>query len=527
MAEARLIGAMADRPDASYPATMTILSRVLAALLFLLPGIALAQPVPTGDRPRPPAQAAEGRRLPADVTGDHVVELPGRTLRFKATAGSLPLVDPAGAVQAEIAYVAYRLEGQDASHRPVTFAVNGGPGASSAYLHLLVAGPWRLPLDAKSPSASASPATSPNAETWLDFTDLVFIDPVGTGYSRAVTPDKAREYYSVDGDISSLAAFVARWLRENDRMVSPKFFLGESYGGFRGPLLAEALAGEIGIGLSGLVLVSPVFDFGWLSEPRWKPMEFVTKLPSIVAASRERSGDVTRQDLAEAERYAAGDYLVDFLRGPSDPAARDRMEARVTELSGLDQAFVRAQGGRIDMTSLRRELGRGEGRVASAYDTGLSNFDPDPTGRTSEAEDAGLAGMKAALSSAAVDVLWRRLGWRVPNARYELLDGRVNGAWRFGNGRRPPESFSELRRSLARDAKLRVLVTHGLTDLVTPYFASELLLRQIPAYGTERRIELATYPGGHMFYTRDASRAAFRGAARDLYEKALQARASD
>ena len=516
---------LADGRQASYLVPMTLL-RALAVLL-LLPTLALAQPVPSGERGRPPAPASEGRRLPADTTTDHVLELPGRTLRFKATAGSLPLVDPAGAVQAEIAYVAYRLEGHGAAGRPVTFAVNGGPGASSAYLHLLVAGPWRLPLEGASISPSASPAMLPNVETWLDFTDLVFIDPVGTGYSRAATPEKARDYYSVDGDISALAAIVARWLRENDRMGSPKFFLGESYGGFRGPLLAETLATETGIGLSGLVLVSPVFDFGWLSEPRWKPMEFVTKLPSLVAATRERRGPVERRDLAEAERYAAGDYLIDLLRGPGDAAAVERMTTRLAELSGLDPALVRAQGGRLDVESLRRELGRQDGRVSSAYDTGLSNFDPDPTARRSEAEDAGLAGMKAVLSSAAVDLFWRRLGWRVPNARYELLNGQVNVAWRFGGGRRPPESFAELRRGLARDGKLRVLVAHGLTDLVTPYFASEILLRQVPAYGGERRVELATYPGGHMFYTRDGSRVAFRQAARSLYEKALQARGGD
>lgn len=499
----------------------------LTLLLLIWPGLALAQQVPAGERGRSAAPATEGRRLPADVTTDHVVELPGRTLRFKATAGSLPLVDPAGAVQAEVAYVAYRLDGAQAVSRPVTFAVNGGPGASSAYLHLLVAGPWRLPLDAQAISPSASPAMVANAETWLDFTDLVFIDPVGTGYSRAAAPDKARDYHSVESDISALAAVVARWLRENDRLASPKFFLGESYGGFRGPLLAETLATETGIGLSGLVLVSPVFDFGWLSEPRWKPMEFVTKLPSVVAALREQKGTVTREDLREAERYASGEYMVDLLRGPGDAEATERMSRRIAALTGIDPASIRAQGGRLDIRALRRDLGREAGRVASAYDTGLSNFDPDPTARTSEAEDAGLDGMKAVLSSAAVDQLWRRLKWQVPNARYELLNGQVNGAWRFGGGRRPPESFSELRRSLARDAKLRVLVAHGLTDLVTPYFASELLLRQIPAYGGERRIDLRAYPGGHMFYTRDASRIAFREEARGLYVNAVQARGAD
>jgi len=499
------------------------ISSLIVLGLLLAPLPAPAQSAPGGERARA-GQAIEERRLPPDVTTDHVLELPGRSLRFKATAGSLPLVDRSGAVQAEIAYVAYRLEGQDAASRPVTFAVNGGPGASSAYLQLLVAGPWRLPLGQKQISPSASPATVPNEQTWLDFTDLVFIDPVGTGYSRAANPEKARDYYSVESDISALSAVVARWLRENGRMVSPKFFLGESYGGFRGPLLAETLATETGIGLSGMVLISPVFDFGWLSEPRWKPMGFVTSLPSVVAAARERKGPVTRQDLAATEDYAAGDYLADLLRGPNDGPALDRMVARLAALTGLDPALIRSRGARLDAGSLRRELGREGGRVASAYDTGLSGFDPDPTAPRTEAEDAGLDSMRSVLSSAAVDQLWRRLGWRVPNARYELLNGHVAGAWRFGSGRQPAESFSELRRSLARDAKLRVLVAHGLTDLVTPYFASELLLRQIPAFGGERRVDLAAYPGGHMFYTRDASRAAFREAVRALYEKALAAR---
>ncbi|TDR90018.1 S10 family peptidase [Enterovirga rhinocerotis] len=512
---------------------MTSLLRLAAAALLLLcPTLAPAQTPAGAGRPQPGQEArAEprqpGRALPADVTTTHVVELPGRTLRVRATAGSLPLVDPKGTVQAEIAYVAYRLDGTAAASRPVTFAFNGGPGASSAYLHLLVAGPWRLPLDGAQISPSAPPVTVPNAETWLDFTDLVFIDPVGTGYSRAATPEGARDYHSVEGDIASLSAVIARWLRENDRMTSPKFVLGESYGGFRGPLLADKLADDWGIGLSGLVLVSPVFDFGWLSEPRWKPMEAATKLPSIVAGARERARPVSRADLAEAEAYAAGEYLVDLLRGPRDGAAQERIVARVAALTGLDPAFVRRQGGRIDIRTLQRELGRETGRVASAYDTGLFSYDPDPTAPRSQADDGGLDSMQAPLSSAAVDTLWQRLGWRVPNARYELLNGAVNRAWRFGSGRQPPESFSQLRAALARDAKFRVLVAHGLTDLVTPYFASDLLLRQLPAHGGEPRAELAVYPGGHMFYTREASRLAFREAVRSLYATSLEARGSD
>ncbi len=495
---------------------------LLCALALTAPGLATAQPAPAGpERGRP-----EGRRLPADVTTTHVVELPGRTLRFRATAGSLPLVDPAGAVSAEIGYVAYRLDTPDPAARPVTFAVNGGPGASSAYLHLLVAGPWRLPVDGTTISPSGPPVTVPNAETWLDFTDLVFLDPVGTGYSRSngSTEETRERYYSSDGDISALAAVVARWLRENDRLTSPKLFVGESYGGFRGPLLAEKLATDTGIGLTGMVLLSPVLDFGWLSEPRWKPMDLAIRLPSLAAAALDRAGPVSRAALAEAERYAGGDYVQDLLRGPGDAAAVDRIVGRVAALTGLDPSLVRRQGGRLDLATVQRELGRPEGRVVSAYDTGVSGFDPDPSAASTDTEDTGLSPLTAPLTGAAVDILWRRLGWRVPNARYELLNGAVNGAWRYGRGRRPAESFSELRRGIARDPKLRVLVVHGLTDLVTPYFASELLLRQIPAYGGERRATLATYPGGHMFYTRDASRIAFRDDVRALFGAVAEGR---
>ena len=505
-----------------------IRSVLVLCLVLAQPG-AMAQPAPDRGRPSTGAASAEGRRLPGDATTTHTVELPGRTLRFRATAGSLPLVTPAGSVSAEIAYVAYRLEGADPASRPVTFAVNGGPGASSAYLHLLLAGPWRLPIGETSISPSAAVATQPNPETWLDFTDLVFIDPVGTGYSRANgSGDEIREgYFSVEGDIGSLAAAISRWLRESDRMASPKFLLGESYGGFRVPLLAERLSGDGGIGVSGMVLVSPVLDFGWLSEPRWKPMDVAIRLPSMAAAAAERRGPVARSDLAETERYASGEYLVDLLRGPGDREALERMSARVASLTGLDPALVRRQEGRLGLETFQREFRRADGVVVSAYDTGVVGFDPDPGTPWIEGGDPGLSPLTAPLSSAVVDLLWRRLNWRVPNARYELLNGGISGQWRFGRGRRPAESFSALRGALAKDPKLRVLVAHGLTDLVTPYFASELLLRQVPAYGGERRAALATYPGGHMFYTREPSRAAFRKDARDLYEAALRARAGD
>jgi carboxypeptidase C (cathepsin A) len=289
-------------------------------------------------------------------------------------------------------------------------------------------------------------------------------------------------------------------------------------------MVVQKLQTELGIGMSGAILLSPVLDFGLLERPRHDPIDFVTHLPSLAAARLERDGVASRQALAEAERYAAGEYLVDLTRGLQDREAVARVSAKVAELTGLPADLVRRHAGRIGMRTFQSEIQRGEGRVTSAYDTGVTTFDADPTTDRAEGGDAVLTAMQAPLSTAMVDHLWRTLGWRVPNQRFELLNGSVSSGWRYGRGRQAPQVMDELKEALALDPKLRVMVAHGLTDLVTPYFASELLLRQVPAYGGETRASLTTYPGGHMFYIRDGSRAAFRTDAEKLIRDGAERR---
>ncbi|WP_114945675.1 S10 family peptidase [Microvirga calopogonii] len=476
---------------------------------------------------RPQAQARSTQALPPESVTRHSLQLPGRTLSFTATAGHLTLTDQQGAPQAEIGFVAYTRDDADAGARPVTFAVNGGPGASSAYLHLLAIGPWLLPLDGTTISPSAPTALVPNAETWLDFTDLVFIDPPGTGYSRVVGGEQVRErIYSVQGDIDGLAAFVMRWLKEKNRLTSPKFFVGESYGGFRGPLLAQKLQSDQGIGFSGLVLVSPVFDFDWLEQgTAGAPWTHAALLPSLAAARISRDGTVSRDALKDAETYASGEYLVDLMRGLQDKEAVDRISRRVAEFSGLDSELTRRLAGRIDMRTAQRELRRGASEVVSAYDTNVAIADPNPTSQNSRFEDPVLDAMTAPLTSAIIHHLTDTLNYKA-EGRYNLLNGQVTGAWRWGGGRNGPENLDELRQSLSLDGKLRVLVAHGFTDLVTPYYASQLLLNQLPALGLENRVALSVYDGGHMFYSREASRQAFRSDVQRLFEQALQVRAT-
>jgi carboxypeptidase C (cathepsin A) len=462
----------------------------------------------------PPASptVAEQHRLPPDSTTKQTLELPGRTLSFSATAGSIHLFDDKGEAQADIAYTSYQLDGTDRASRPVTFLFNGGPGSASAWLQFGNNGPWRLAINADQVTPSTSPDLQPNAETWLDFTDLVFIDPVGTGYSRFVATgeDVRKRFFSVDGDVASVAVTIRRWLEKHDRLLSPKYIAGESYGGIRGPKLVHKLQTEQGVGIKGLILISPVIDFREYDGS--SILQYVASLPTFAAVARAARGSVTRGDLADVETYARGDFLLDLIKGEADADASNRIADKVAELTGIDQAVSRRLAGRFEVGEFRREFDRRNGKVTGRYDASVTGYDPYPDSLYMIFGDPSGESLSAPLTSAAVDLINRKLNWR-PDGSYELLNGSVERAWDFGHRIRPPESVTELRKALAIDPRLKVLVAHGLFDLATPYFGSKIVLDQLPAFAGPQRVKLVVYPGGHMFYSREASRKAFRAEA--------------
>ncbi|MGD0641235.1 MAG: peptidase S10 [Roseiarcus sp.] len=463
-------------------ARRSLFSLLAVALLAASPlERGLAQQAPA-KAPEPAAKEAKATpadkpRLPEDSSAKYTLTVDGRTLSFKATAGSIRLTDDNGAPQAEIAYVAYQLDGADAAKRPVTFAINGGPGAGSA-------------------------------------------DPPGTGYSKIVAPgEEARKrLWSVDGDVEALSVVIRRWLIANQRLVSPKFIVGESYGGFRAPRLAKSLATAQGVGVNGLVLISPVLDFAsYVGGPN-DPFTLLTRLPSYAAAYREKKGPVTEADVGDVESYAVGDYLQDWLRGPGDRAAVERMEQRVAALTGMDPQIVRRLGGRVDKDDFLHEFERAQGKVVAFYDASVDAYDPFPTDAWSRSLDPIAAGFDAPFSSAVADLYQHKLGWRTDD-RYELLNGAVEKGWNWGGRLHAPESITALRQMLALDPNFRVLISHGLTDVQAPYFATKLELDQIPDYGAPGRLILKVYDGGHMHYSRDDARKALHDDARRLIER--------
>jgi carboxypeptidase C (cathepsin A) len=457
----------------------------------------------------PGSPAADQHRLPPDSTTRQSLDLPGRSLAFTATAGSIRLFDDKGEPQADIAYTSYQLDGADRATRPVSFLFNGGPGAASAYLQLGDSGPWRLAINAEAVTPSTLPDLQPNAETWLDFTDLVFIDPVGTGYSRFVASgeDARKRFYSIDGDVNSIALVIRRWLEKHDRLLSPKFVGGESYGGIRGPKIVSNLQTRQGVGVRGLILISPLFDFREFTGS--SILKYVASLPSYAAVAREAKGAVNRADLADVENYARGDFLADLIKGEADIEATNRVADKVAALTGMDQATSRRLAGRFDAIEFRRELDRRDGKVRGRYDASVTGLDPFPESSFFHFSDPSGEALAGPLTSAAVDLTRRKLNWR-PDGSYQLLNGAVESAWDFGRGINPPESIADLRQILALDPKLKVLVAHGLFDLATPYFGTKMVLDQLPAFASPQRVKLVVYPGGHMFYSRDASRQAFR-----------------
>jgi carboxypeptidase C (cathepsin A) len=454
--------------------------------------------------------------FPADASVKQVTHVAGKTLNYTATVGVIPVRDEKGKTVAEVVFTAYVLDGAKGTGRPITFAFNGGPGAASVYLNLGAIGPKRLQFGAQGDSPSDPPTLTDNPATWLDFTDLVFIDPVGTGFSRSLVAmdETKKRFFGVKEDVAYLSRVVYDWLLKNQRMASPKYVVGESYGGYRAPAIGHYLQRQLGVAPAGMVMVSPVLDARLRGAADISPLSYMITLPSMAAAKYERDGKpLTPETLAEVEAYARGEFVTDMLKGQSDPAAVGRIVDRVTRYTGLDPALVRRMGGRIDTQTFLRELYRDQGRIASIYDANVTAYDPFPWAQTKRAGDPILDSIVASTTTAMVDFTTRIVGWKV-DGRYEALSDTVNDNWA---NRSQAESVEDLRQALAADPKLKVLIAHGYGDLSCPFFASRLLVDQMPREAGAARTNLALYPGGHMFYSRPGSMGLFRADVMRLY----------
>ncbi len=424
--------------------------------------------------------------------------------------------------------------------RPVTFVFNGGPGASSAYLHMGAVGPLRVAFPADGTLPQLPPRLVSNEESWLAFTDLVFVDPVGTGFSRVIEDDSndrdepakqekgddrdGREYFGYKRDLESLCEFMGRWLSGHGRWGSPVFIAGESYGGYRVGRLVRILQETTGIGLSGAVLISPALEFASLSPTDYDVLGWVDLVPTMAIAAvyhrRSRafaSGTPPEDILQEAERFSTGDYATLLTRGASMPAVdRDRILGRLGDLIGLPGDIVARAEGRITIGVFTRELLRDERKVLGLYDATITTTDPFPDRETFAGPDPTLAGISPAYTTAINRQLRSEIGVET-DREYVLLSYEVNELWRND----APEHFftppvgatDDFRYGMSLNPHMKAFITHGRYDLVTPYYASDRL-RNLMRLDPEMagRLTVRHFGGGHMFYAWEESRREFTAA---------------
>ncbi len=483
-------------------------------------GVHAEQHQPSGGRnarTEQPQPSGKGvlRLLPPDSVTEHAIDTAQGRLAYTATAGTLPFYDQSGEQSAAVFYTAYVAKNGDAN-RPVTFVFNGGPGAASAFLNLGLVGPRILDLGPDARDAARAQLRD-NPDTWLAFTDLVLIDPIGTGWSRTVKPDDGKHFWNVQGDADAMAKAIALYVAKNNRAASPKYLLGESYGGFRAAKTARALSREQGLSVAGIVMLSPLLE-GWLTfGDDGSALHAALQLPSLAAAELERKGAFNAQALAAAEKFAMTDYLT-TLAGPAPQGeAATAIYGRVAQISGLRLDVVKQARGFITdayVKSLR------EGKIVSHYDATFAVDDPFPEQRGARGPDPILDGVARAYGGAFANYARNELGFKT-EMTYALLSNDVTRHWDWGkDGRLAADAENELRVLLSFSPSFRLLIAHGVSDMVTPFGMTRYLLDHLPPMQPAGRAQLKLYRGGHMVYLDPQSRKAFSADAAAFYHSA-------
>lgn len=433
---------------------------------------------------------------------------------YAATATMLPVGADPERPDAEFFHVAYIAKDADPRTRPVTFVFNGGPGAASIYLHLSAIGPKTIVSkgDGSFPAVPAQLETNP--DSWIRFTDLVFIDPMGTGYSRMLPgPDGAPRdpapYYGTDNDLNSIARFISKWLTVNKRWGSPKAIAGESYGGKRVAGLVRILAESYSINLNRAVLISPDLnvDISQSSYSILYPMSLVPTQAAIAAFHGLNGLGTDAAAMRKVEDYTLNEYLPGLVKlGRSTQEERTAFFEKYAKLIGLDPGLVARNNGRITEVLFVGSLLAKKGLVLDRYDGTQATDNPTPQEPGLGVLDRSLRVLSGVLLTPFMDYVREDLNY-VSERQYIPLNQDFGGPWNYASTWGTPDDVGI---ALAQNTDLKVLVVHGYQDIVTNYFLSHYVFEQATrAKGARERLFFGTYTGGHMFYLRKESRAEF------------------
>jgi carboxypeptidase C (cathepsin A) len=470
----------------------------LAALVVFAPSVLAAQ---TGQTAQ--TDDWEGQK-PAVVKRS--VRAGGRTLNYTVTTGLMPIRSAEGELEARMFFMAYTLDGTtDPSKRPLMFSFNGGPGSSSVWLHLGALGPRRVRMLDDGGLPPAPYELVDNEHTWLDQTDLVFIDPVGTGFSRAAKPDLAKKFFGVQGDAQSVGEFIRLYLTKFERWSSPLFLVGESYGTTRAAALSGYLV-DRGIAFNGVLLISAIMNFQTVGFDDGNDLPYAVHLPTYTAIAwyhRKLPADLQQQDLrtvlAEAERWVTHEYTVALAKGDTLTAAeRKTALAQLARYTGLSQDYLENTNLRVEIFRFCKELLRGEKRTVGRLDGRFKGL--DEWARSERPDfDPSMAAIRPPYTAAFNDYVRRELGYS--NEReYYILGGGI-GPWDWGRQNQYADTAEALRSAFAKNPWMKLFVGYGYYDLATPYFAAKYTLSHMNLDpSVKKNISEGYYEAGHMMY---------------------------
>ncbi len=509
------------------PLRMSSIAIACLAWVLLLGPVCAQAPHPTQEHAQSaPAKEAGPKEasavaLPADSTSQHTAKIGAERISYTATAGSLPLYGSKGEVSAKLFYVAYTRDAA-AGARPLTFVFNGGPGAAAAFLHLGAIGPRVLNFSANGAAPEQPVRLADNPDSWLAFTDLVFVDPVGTGYSRATAEgeDGEKAFYSVTKDADAMADFVRLYLTRNDRGLGTVFLAGESYGGFRAVLLANRLL-KAGIQVKGAILISPALEFALIRGDEYTLLPLALALPSIAASNLElKDGNTASfEGLREVETFSRNGYLLHLAAGIRQD---DSVNALLERYTGLSRDVVARHHGRVSASLFLRDYRQRKDLSLSRYDGSIGA--PLPRPGDNDHFDPVLDRAVTVLTPAMTEYVHQDLGFRT-DLEYRLLNREISGKWDYGttpNRQGFVDSLDELQEARTHNPALKIMIANGYTDLVTPYGVSQFLVDQLRPIAGAAAIALRVYRGGHMMYFRGASRHQLTDDAQALYRSAAE-----
>ena len=494
---------------------------LLATLLFQGPGQGRQgqfpgqQPSPTPASTQPGAQQPRQQPTPVPeeppVVTKHEIRVNGTTLRYTATTGMMPIKNREGETEARMFFMAYVLDRPEGGpKRPLTFSFNGGPGSASVWLHLGAIGPRRVKMNTDGSMPAPPYELVDNEGTWLTKSDLVFIDPVGTGYSRPVRPDLGQKFFGLQGDTESVGEFIRMYLTRYERWTSPLFLAGESYGTTRASSLAGYLI-QRGIAFNGIMLISTIMNFATTRFDSGNDLPYSLFLPSYTATAwyhKKLPADLQSKPVArvvaEAEAWASGDYLIALGKGGRlTPQERQETIAKLSRYTGLDPKFLDYADMRVNLNLFRKELLRTERRSIGRLDSRFKGYDSSIA--TDSAEyDASEAAIRPPYTSTFNNYVRTELGYKT-DLEYYILGGGI-GPWNWGANNNYVDTTTALRTALARNPFLKVFVASGYYDMATPYYAVNYTFDHIsidPAL--LKNVSTSYYEAGHMMYIDEKS----------------------